>query len=303
MNLKENLSNTTSKKMSIQNTLKWGVTLLTAFLATPTLSADLGLCKFSTETMQFRGTTVDQTNCLLRKVKPQGAGSTAQKIPKWLLDNVGRDTSITPKQMSTFLITNRIQPSHVGGIVSHVDLTRARYFVIHDTSSPAFATFPADINDSTWSGNDLHSFKTREIAKKINIVTNRVGESMTLQDLSTERQSPATKLEESGVAPKSKNYFIHVENVQPREKPAGSWPWVAPTPGFTPPQINRLALIYVVSSVRAGHWLTPAYHFNIDSRATSREPHDDPQGFNLDDWITAVSSIVTNINSKQESGL
>jgi len=281
--------------MSSIKYLKSSVALLVVFFATCASALDIGLCKFGVENMQFRGGAGDQVSCLLRHVKPRGAGSTAQVIPSWLLSNVGKPNLISPQQMSSYLAAIKVQPSQVGVVVSSIDLAQARYFVIHDTSSPVFEKFPSDINDLAWSGNDLRRFKTSEVAKKVHVVTNRVGDSLTLQDLAVQRKSPATKLEESGVVPKSRNYFIHVENVQPREQPAGSWPWVAPNPAFTSPQVKRLALIYVVSSVRAGRWLIPAYHFNVDSGATPKEPHDDPQGFNLDGWVNEVSSIVDDI--------
>lgn len=277
--------------------LKGGAALCAALLAMSSSAAELGLCRFNTSTMQFQGTAQEQARCLLRKVKTQGAGSTLQDIPAWLLERVGKDISISPAQMSKYLAQHDIQASQIGGAVHSVDVKRIRYFVIHDTSSPEFttSTFEDPINSPQWKYNNLAPFKTSKTARKVNVVTNRVGDSLTLQDLTAQRPSPASKLEQNKDVPKSRPYFVHVENVQPRLKPAGSWAWVAPDPGFTAPQVERLALIYIVSSVRAGHWLIPALHFNVDKGVTSEDPHDDPQGFNLQQWVSAVASVTDSI--------
>jgi hypothetical protein len=133
------------------------------------------------------------------------------------------------------------------------------------------------------------------MVSKVNVVTNRVGASRTITDFNLARTRPATKLEMNSVAPQARKVFLHVENIQPRIKPAGSWGHIAPDPGFSPSQIHRLALVYVAASVRAGRWLIPALHFNVDSGATALEPHDDPQKFDLAAWTAAVESIAGEI--------
>jgi hypothetical protein len=61
---------------------------------------------------------------------------------------------------------------------------------------------------------------------------------------------------------------------------------VAPRPGFTPAQYDRLALLYVAASVRHGRWLIPAFHAVLDSYFA--EGHDDPQNFDMNAFSRAV---------------
>ena len=59
-----------------------------------------------------------------------------------------------------------------------------------------------------------------------------------------------------------KGLFLHVELIQPR-RAAGHGrrnDAQSPTPAFTTAQYDRLALLYVIASVRASRWLIPAYH-------------------------------------------
>ena len=79
-----------------------------------------------------------------------------------------------------------------------------------------------------------------------------------------------------------KGLFLHVELVQPRRSQPGRGRGndaLAPTPGFSDIQYDRLALIYTIASVRAGRWLIPAFHVAIDSGI--RGGHDDPQNFEV----------------------
>ena len=91
----------------------------------------------------------------------------------------------------------------------------------------------------------------------------------------------ATKLERNlGEAVRGR--FLHVENVQPRREDPSGPPRndrIGPEPGFTAAQYRTLALLYVLASVRAGTWLIPAFHANIDRGIPNA--HDDPQHFDL----------------------
>src|SRR5262249_8764576 len=90
--------------------------------------------------------------------------------------------------------------------------------------------------------------------------------------------------------------FIHIENVQPRRSLAGGPPGndiVAPAPGFTDPQLRRLALLYIVASVRAGRGLIPAQHCVMDSGIP--DGHDDPQNFDLARWAAFVDDTANAI--------
>ena len=64
----------------------------------------------------------------------------------------------------------------------------------------------------------------------------------------------------------------------------------APDPGFSDAQYDRLALIYVIASVRAERWLIPAFHAAIDSGI--RGGHDDPQNFDVDAFGWSIDRLV-----------
>jgi hypothetical protein len=88
--------------------------------------------------------------------------------------------------------------------------------------------------------------------------------------------------------------FVHVELVQPRRKSHPKTFFdLAPSPGFTQKQLDRLALLYVVASYRAQKWLLPAYHAAVD--ATMAGAHDDPQNFDVAAWLTSVSHLLSQL--------
>lgn len=79
--------------------------------------------------------------------------------------------------------------------------------------------------------------------------------------------------------------------------PDNSFFWKAPTPGFSDAQEKRLALAYIVASVRAGRWLIPAYHFNVDNGIP--DGHDDPQNTDLAAWVAKIEAIEAEIAAGQ----
>lgn len=269
-------------------------TLLLSIAAQPSTAKELGLCKFDAKTLAFAGTPTQQAACLLRRVKPKGAGSDPQTIPTWLSDRVGKDTKISPTSFTAFLASRNIDPNALGGPIQAVDLPEKRYLVIHDTSSPELKNvkdFPPGMDQADWPGNSLKGWAST--ALRVNVITNRAGQSRTLRDFKATRPKPATKLEEAGKLPQARKVFVQIENIQPRIKPKGSWAYVAPTPGFSAAQMERLALIYVAASIRSGRWLIPAFHFNLDQGI--KGGHDDPQNFDLPAWSKAVAAIVTEL--------
>jgi hypothetical protein len=162
----------------------------------------------------------------------------------------------------------------------------AAYFVIHDTSTPDLldAPFPADMNTPSWAPNDVSVWRNGE-ASVAHVFIARTGASMTAIDFS--RGWRATKLESRVVGVASRGRFVHIENVQPRRSADADHPGaLAPEPGFTDAQLQRLGLVYVAASVRAGVWLIPAQHAAIDSGIP--DGHDDPQNFDLARWAMFV---------------
>ena len=69
----------------------------------------------------------------------------------------------------------------------------------------------------------------------------------------------------------------------------------APDPGFTPEQYARLALQYVIASVRRGNWMVPAFHCVLDLHIGD---HDDPQHFDLAAWGAALEKTVADVRAE-----
>ena len=254
-------------------------------------AATIGGCKFDTATHQFKGSLPEQAKCLLRKVKPKGSGATVQPIPDWLDAHVGTPVTFTKDKLEKYLQDNGIAAADIAGALNPGDAPDLRYFVIHDTSypeEPKEAGFPANIDSPDYDGNKLSTW-TGKITKRVNLIVTRDGKSQVFRDWGATRPLAAIKLELAAYSQPSKKYFAHVENVQPRLKPANSFAWIAPTPGFSGKQEGRLALAFVVASFRAGKWLVPAYHFNIDEGLP--DGHDDPQNADLASFVGKVEQI------------
>ncbi|ULO25074.1 hypothetical protein [Methylocystis sp. SB2] len=281
------------------------IVALTGFLfadcATSTSNAQkIGLCQFDTKRLVFDGSPKEQSKCLLRRVEAHGSKSSPQTIPNWLLEHVTKPVRISSKKLSAYLDSKGISATDVGGpIPATPDVQEIKYFVIHDTSYPEIDAnvFPAEIDTKSYRANNLSIW--RDTKNRVNLITNRLGESKKYKDFAAYRPKPALKIEQTDLYPKARKIFVHIENVQPRLKPEGSKDfWKAPDPGFTPAQLERIALCYTVASMRAGHWLIPALHFNIDSLATKKDPHDDPQNFDLGDWSKKVQSIASTLEAQ-----
>jgi hypothetical protein len=259
----------------------------------PDRHAAVGACGFNRQTMAYPGTNSEQAACLLRRVNVRGTGATAQPLPAWLVGNAGSDVSVTRAQFSDYLQRQGISEGDVPW--ASPGAAQLRYFVIHDTSSPERSQaqgFPSNMDGPAYSANNLAGW-TGKITRQVNMIIGRDGRSRAFQDWGATRSLPATKLEMNSIAPEARAVFVHVENVQPRLKPDGSWPWIAPEPGFSAQQEQRLSLAYISASVAAGRWLIPAYHFNIDEGLP--RVHDDPQNADLKSWVRQIEALVTEI--------
>ena len=126
---------------------------------------------------------------------------------------------------------------------------------------------------------------------------------------------------EKAVGRRAKGLFLHIENVQPRRfEPTGREPasdgrdadrhyylrdkgWkcrndrIAPAEGFSDPQLERLALVYVAASARRGRWLIPAFHATVDFGLIGG--HDDPQNFDLNRWAQRLGSLLEALRTQQ----
>jgi hypothetical protein len=99
-----------------------------------------------------------------------------------------------------------------------------------------------------------------------------------------------------------KGLFLHVELIQPRRSQPGRGrrnDALAPTPGFSDVQYDRLALVYTIASVRAGRWLIPAFHIAIDSGI--RGGHDDPQNFEVAAFAASVERLANRLTQIRQA--
>ena len=268
-----------------------GLGFFAAAIANPTMAATLGPCSFDSKALRFAGTAAQTAECLLKRVRAKGGGSDLQPIPDWLSQRVLQPFPFNAEQVGRYLTAQGISSSEISDRIVAGDASGVRYFVIHDTSSPEIVypstTFPDDMNTPSWAGNRLQGWPG--LAQRVNLLIARDGASRVLRPWGAVRSSPATKLEQTSNVAAAKPLFVHVENIQPRIKPQGSWGWKAPEPGLGPNQEQRLALAYIMASLHAGRWLIPAYHFNIDQGFD--DVHDDPQNMDLKSWVDRISSI------------
>lgn len=281
-------------------------------------STSLSGCRFNLQTLSFNGTSLEQTKCLLRKVKMGAAAFENQSLPNFLEQNVDRDIQIKKVDLRKYLAANNIPENEIGGSLddplsrandNNSSMPFAQYFVIHDTSTPNLKTartFPTDINDSAWTYNSLSKYANSENA---HLYITRDGKSVAPQSRTFKTPYRATKLENPHV--KTKGLFLHIENIQPRRcrdnlintnrcmtrNSKGKEVWndsVAPQIGFSDKQLQRLALVYIAASIRKGKWLIPAFHANLDDGIGGG--HDDPQNFDLQKWSDELSNLVGKIN-------
>ncbi len=251
-------------------------------------------CEFSDKTLQFVGTPVEQARCLLRPNKIGGVlDQPLKNLPKPLEELIGQAVVIKKESLRKFLTKHKIDEVTIGGNLDEPlsrsklpngDLIQTIYFIIHDTSSPYLkdAAFPEHFDtDADWKGNDLTIWLKQPVA---HIFVNRLGDSITTTPFGeTVRKGWGTKFARDFMKTPGKGLQIHIELIQPRRRDSTKAnpenDLIAPFPGFTDKQYERLALLFVSASIRRGTWLIPAYHSAID--AGIKDAHDDPQNFNL----------------------
>ena len=239
-----------------------------------------------------------QAKCLLRPVKKFGnLGPQITSLPAPLDTLIGEPTapSLSLQQVRTFLTQKGITEADVGGSLS-ISLSAPKYFVIHDTSDFSEATeFAQNINVETAGINRLPG---RLAHKVCHVYINRVGQSATA--IVFESPNPPNGTKFGRCNPNRKAEFLHIENIQPRIRDRSvsfQNDAIAPTPGFTDAQLERLAVIYIVASLRSGKWLIPSYHSPID--LGFRDRHDDPQNFDLQTWAAKLGELISAIRQVQ----
>ncbi|HEY8976554.1 MAG TPA: hypothetical protein VIN75_20235 [Burkholderiaceae bacterium] len=248
----------------------------------------IGPCGFDVETLQFAGDALAQARCLLRPVAQGGVVSTSPAVlPDPLASLVGQPVGDLGPRLQRYLAAHAIPDAAIGGPLA-APLSRARdgdaaapaarYFVLHDTSTPWLgdaAAFPPDDDPSL---NALARFAGPEAVA--HVFVNRKGETLTGHGFDVPWR--ATQLEMRRIGPRAKGLFLHVELAQPRRRDPAGAPGndaIAPTPGFTDAQYAQAALLYAAASARRGDWLIPATHAALDQGIAGA--HDDPQHFEL----------------------
>jgi len=260
-------------------------------------------CSFDQLHLSFVGSPVEQARCLLRFVKRLG---NVDDIPTTLppvlngLLSAPQTLTVTKAQLRSHLQRHGISESTVGGSVddpvcradtNNPSARLAQYFVIHDTSTKLHSgqTFdPNFVNTASWSGNALSSL----LRGKTHIYITRLGETLTDADYLTPRR--ATQFELHPAHTLFRGLFLHHELVQPRMGPGTSDP-ESPDPGFTQIQYDRLALQYLLASVRRGSWMIPAFHCVLDLHVGD---HDDPQRFSLGQWDSALATTLAAVRGE-----
>jgi hypothetical protein len=302
-------------KVALLKSLVSAAFLLTAALvSTPVKAQKAQLtysdapCAFDESALSYAGTPQEQALCLLRPVLRGGhLGAQLKTLPAPLDKLIGKTLEVSHAALKLYLTEEKISEADIGGLLSnHVSRANpfdpnaafARYFVIHDVSTPNYldADFPSDINEASWMWNDL---RRKWLNLKVaHVYINRTGESVTAVDFKTQLPDPyhGTKFARDHLKNKGKGLYLHVELVQPRRRDTQGAPGndrIAPEPGFTDAQLKRLALVYIAASVRSGEWLIPAFHAAID--AGIPDAHDDPQNFDTARWATNLSALLKSI--------
>jgi hypothetical protein len=251
------------------------------------------LCAFDDRTMEYAGTPHQQALCLM----PEGnLGHFKPRLSLGApLDGlVGEPAALDPDRLEMLLTQAGI--AYPAAALKQ-DLShgwggkpfgpRARYFVIHDTSSAMGRPYFPPTDDPAL--NRLGEQYCGGGGWMAHTFINRLGKVLLAYDYGVAWR--ATKFEH--INPWRKGLFLHNELTQPRVARPGealSDATLTPDPAFTPAQYRALALLYAAASLRAGHWLVPAFHSAIDYAWSGG--HDDPRDFDLSKFDDALQDIL-----------
>lgn len=268
-------------------------------LRAPYFIKTMGRCGFDSETLSFRGTPTQQAMCLMRGMDAtRNLAPMLEGLPPGLAKRIGETTGLPSREaLSAYLSKLDLEwdlAMYLWQPISRAsdndpDAPMAKYFVIHDTSGPNYGhrAFPDDINTNP-KINNLRRFVCYDEWGKAHVVINRMGDILVNHDFSIPWRE--TKFEQAAeFGGELKGLFVHTEMIQPRRSGRRGGDSQSPDPAFTPAQYDRLALVYTVASVRAGHWLIPAFHAALD--ADIRNGHDDPLNFNIDSFADSIDRL------------
>ncbi len=268
----------------------------------------MGACAFDAESLSFAGTPVHQAMCLMRGMDgSRNLDPSLPNLPAALAERIGQTTGLPSRTtLNDYLSTLGLE-GEFGDFLwlpvsrahdNELTAPMARYFVIHDTSGPNFGhrSFPDDI-DGAGKVNDLRNFECHDGWGKAHVVISRTGELLSAHDYSIPwRETKFEQAAEFGGA--LKGLFLHNEMIQPRRSAPGRGrrnDARSPDPAFTPAQYDRLALLYVIASVRAERWLIPAFHAAIDAQIANG--HDDPLNFDIESFARSLDALIARLGT------
>ena len=275
-----------------------GLALAGCAALTRLVEGPIGPCGFDVETLQFAGDPLAQARCLLRPVAPGGVVSPQPaELPDALAALIGQPVGDLKPRLQRYLAERAVSDASIGGPLeaplSHArddapDAPAARYFVLHDTSTPWLADAPSFPPDDDPSLNALARFAGPEAVA--HVFVDRQGQTLLGHDFHVPWR--ATQLEVRRVGTRSRGLFLHIELAQPRRRDPAGPPRndaIAPTPGFTDAQYTQAALLYAAASARRGDWLIPAFHATLDEGIAGA--HDDPQHFDIARFALALERL------------
>jgi len=270
-----------------------------------------GLCGYDVAARHFAGTPAEQAACLTRKVNPGGAigGPTLTGFLRALM---GHEPDLSRGRVADYARALGIDSEkELGG--DPITPVTADYFIIHDTSTPNCSepgwsktlcpvpgALPRARDTAPWADELGYLGHPKPAPDRLaHAWTNRVGGSIT--EVTFDLPLRSTKFESCLDTPAKAGLFLAVENTQPRAAdPALGRPndTIAPEPGFTRAQYDRLALLYIAASVRRGGWLIPAFHAVLDARFA--DGHDDPQNFSMRAFSRAVERHLRALRGRRD---
>jgi hypothetical protein len=223
-----------------------------------------------------------------------GAPAPPGPLPPTLASLIGQPATIDTAKLAAELRHRHIPAPATTPVSETLDHRRAIYFVIHDTSSPWIGDrpFPPGFDRHSYF-NDVNQFLGKDAVA--HMFNDRLGHVTIGHDFEVGWR--ATKLERT-IGEAVRGRFLHVENVQPRRADADGPPHndlIGPEPGLTQAEYRSLALLYVLASARAGSWLIPAFHANIDRGIP--EAHDDPQNFDVAAFDREIANWLRQLQS------
>lgn len=269
----------------------------------PVVLTGMGPCAFDPARLTFAGDADTQARCLMRPVGVRAKlGPIPDTLPQAFADRIEGNAPLPSRAaLTTHLTEIGLADLFVPNLVAPVSRAQdsdpfappARYLVLHDTSGPYLRRFPDDL-DRHARINNLARFYCSDHWALAHVVISRPGGVFVGHDFAEPWR--ATKFERAtNFGTDLKGLFLHVEMIQPRRGRGGT---IAPTPGFTTEQYDRLALVYVIASVRAGQWLIPTTHAMIDNDL--RDGHDDPQNFEFSSFADSLDRLGTRLRALDE---